>query len=615
MTDEGTDKPTDRGTTRRAFLRRTGLTTAGVAALTTAGTVTATTVRPAPALATPGGWRPDPDSPRFTLAVMPDTQYLFDEDRIHPAPLQASLSYLLDRGAADNIVFLAHLGDLTQNGQQGEIDRISDVFATLDRHGVPYSVLAGNHDVSGDDQRGDTPYLRAFGPKRFAHAPGYGGASADGYNSYHLFRAAGRDWLLLALDWRPSAGGLAWAAGVLRKHPSLPAILTTHELADTDETGHAVLSAFGQHLWDELVSGNDQIFLTLNGHFWPAGRAVLPNRAGHDVHVHLTNYQNRYYGGAAMIRLYRFDLARDTIDVETVAPWILGQRPAARNPLARQEIELTDPADSFSVPIDFADRFAGFAPVPPRPPRPVRDLLVPGTVAYWRFDDPGATSQVADRSGHGNHLTVDGTGTAPAWSADHHPDQPTHGSLYLDGRGDPLTGCYLRTGQGAPLNAATFRSGYTIEAFFKLPADWDPAQSAWTGLLSRRGRSGEAGRTGGDPQEPIATLSLSGDRELQWAMYPLNQNGASTNWGHELPLGTWWHVAVVNDGRHTVMYVDGCEVVRNPATPAIGITTLTRPWLLGGYDYGGTLNQVFHGWIGDVRIADRALPSDRFMLA
>ena len=43
------------------------------------------------------------------------------------------------------------------------------------------------------------------------------------------------------------------------------------------------------------------------------------------MHLHITNYQNRYYGGAAMIRLYHFDLDRDTIDVETFSPWILDQ--------------------------------------------------------------------------------------------------------------------------------------------------------------------------------------------------------------------------------------------------------------------------------------------------
>ena len=48
---------------------------------------------------------------------------------------------------------------------------------------------------------------------------------------------------------------------------------------------------------------------------------------------------------------------------------------------------------------------------------------------------------------------------------------------------------------------------------------------------------------------------------------------------------------------------------------AVGISTLGRPWMIGGYSYGGRLDQVFHGWIGDVRIVDRPLPVGRFMTA
>ena len=131
--------------------------------------------------------------------------------------------------------------------------------------------------------------------------------------------------------------------------------------------------------------------------------------------------------------------------------------------------------------------------------------------------------------------------------------------------------------------------------------------------MCRRGRSGDAGKAGGDTEEPVVTLSLSDGHALQWAVYPLNQDGAVTNWSHELPLNTWWHGAVVNDGRHTTLYVNGCPVARNPSTPATGLTTLGLPWLLGGYEYGGKIDQIMHGWIGDVRLVDRALPVRDFM--
>ena len=605
---------------RRGLLRAAGLAGAATTVLPLAQI-------PAPAAPAQLTWLPDTENGRFTLVVMPDTQYLFDEDRGNPAPLDASLRWILEHSEEQNIVFLAHLGDLTQNGLRSEFDQIGSAFTVLDRAGAGYSVLAGNHDIrsSTDDQRGDSAYLRTFGPQRFTGTPTFGGASPDGYNGYHVFRAAGRDWLVLALDWRPSAAGIAWAQSVIDAHPRTPVILTTHELAFADDSGEAHLSDFGRSLWDGLIARNEQIFLTLNGHFWPAGRAVLHNDAGHDVHVHVTNYQDRYYGGAAMIRLYHFDLARKTIDVQTVSPYFLGLAAGDRTLLQRLEVELTTSADYFSVPVDFSRRSAGFDPVPVRPPRPAGDLLVPGTLAYWRFDSgqaDGATVAegvaIRDASGHGNDLLrVTMPGSAPralTWSAEHDTDQPAHASLRFDSSRTPTKGAYLRTADGAPLNALTFEAGYTIEAFVKLPTDFTDGH-AWCGLLTRMGTGGDAGKTGDDPKEPAGCLNLSGGAEVQWAVFPLNQNRISTNWSHLLPLGVWWHLAVVNDGTHTTMYIDGCPVLRNPSTPAVGIAGTGAYWMLGAYHYDRIVEQSFYGWLGDVRIVGRALPTSEFLNA
>jgi hypothetical protein len=103
--------------------------------------------------------------------------------------------------------------------------------------------------------------------------------------------------------------------------------------------------------------------------------------------------------------------------------------------------------------------------------------------------------------------------------------------------------------------------------------------------------------------------------EPQWNVYPLNLAYPTTNWGQGLPEDTWWHLAVVSDGNRTVMYVQGCPTVDNPSIRSAGLTQLALPWALGGYEYGGTINQIFHGWIGDVRIVNRPLGVSEFMIA
>jgi len=155
--------------------------------------------------------------------------------------------------------------------------------------------------------------------------------------------------------------------------------------------------------------------------------------------------------------------------------------------------------------------------------------------------------------------------------------------------------------------------GYTIEAYVKLPADFGDAH-AWCGLFSRMGTGAQAGKTGDDPLEPAGTLNLDGGGALQWAVFPLDQNKIITNWSHQLPRNAWWHVAVVNDGTHTVMYVDGCPVVGNPSTPSAGVASTGEFWMLGAYDYNRVVEQTYYGWLGDVRVVDHALPVGKFML-
>ncbi|TWE23380.1 LamG-like jellyroll fold domain-containing protein [Prauserella muralis] len=616
------NSPEPRHVRRRLVLQAAVGTPAAVAAASTLGT-------PGAAAATIGG-RADTDSPRFTLAVLPDTQYLIDEGGSDPEPVRDTLNYVVRNQGRSNTVFLAHLGDVTEHGTEAEMRTADTVFRAV--HGkLPYSVLGGNHDVSGDDQRGDTPYLRTFGPSRFARMRTYRGSSPDGYNSYHVFTAGGRSWLLLALDWRVSDAGLAWTRGVLAQHPELPAILTTHDLVWADDDGHAHLSGHGQRLWDGVIRGHDQIFLALGGHYWPPGRTTLTNDAGNPVHLHITNYQDRYYGGAGMLRTYSFDLVRGAIDVETFSPWLLGKKEHRRTPLEAETVELTSDVDHFSVSIDFAERFAGFAPVVVPPPRPASAVMPRGTVAYWRFDGAGlgeagtdgrviAPGTVArDLTGNGNDLRAqrlhDSAPEVLTWSAEHHDAQPAHASLRFDGGKSPDRGAVLRTGANAPLNSMRFESGYTIETFVKLPEPFE-GDHAWMGILSWEGKARDAGKfSGWSADEPTCSLNLSPERFLQFVVYPVPVDADPTSWSHAVPVGRWMHLAVVNDGRRTVLYVDGSRIARNAAEYSRGISTLGKPFALGGTQFNEQYGQGFYGWIGDTRIVSRALRPEEFLTA
>ena len=93
--------PPAKGADRRAFLRNAGLAGAGAVALSslTAATASADTSSSDGAqLSSAGRWEPDTESLRFTLAVMPDTQFLYwgSQGSVNPAPQEASFRYVLE---------------------------------------------------------------------------------------------------------------------------------------------------------------------------------------------------------------------------------------------------------------------------------------------------------------------------------------------------------------------------------------------------------------------------------------------------------------------------------------------------------------------------------------
>ena len=109
-----------------------------------------------------------------------------------------------------------------------------------------------------------------------------------------------------------------------------------------------------------------------------------------------------------------------------------------------------------------------------------------------------------------------------------------------------------------------------------------------------------------------------------WTIYTPEGEYAVTAANIHMALGTWeqeHHVnaaeasvlAVVNDGRRTVLYVDGSRIARNPTQPSTGIATLGKPFVLGATQFDESYGQGLYGSLGDTRIVNRALPVRDFL--
>jgi Concanavalin A-like lectin/glucanases superfamily len=250
--------------------------------------------------------------------------------------------------------------------------------------------------------------------------------------------------------------------------------------------------------------------------------------------------------------------------------------------------------------------------------------VIPGTLAYWRFEGQNGTPvpqggiAVRDLSGNGNDLTrvtlPNGTATDMVYTQEFHPAQPSRGSLFINGNSSQ-GGAYLRTADMAPLNLQTFKNGYTVEAFVRFPEDCcggDP----WMGVLARQGTQGDLGvTTAGDPNNPAVTLSVSPSDEFQWAIQPFSQPDLVTDWSFRTPTLTWFHVALVNDGKTTKLYINGSEDVRNSHDLSVGLQSTGEFWMVGATQYARTVGPALYGWLGDVRIVNRPLTVREFMIS
>src|SRR5690606_20889646 len=164
-----------------------------------------------------------------------------------------------------------------------------------------------------------------------------------------------REYLVLALDWRVSANTAAWAQQVLDEHPTLPTILTTHQLMNIAGDGEtAIFTEHGAMLWDTLIRNNDQIFLTLNGHHHGEAMMVAKNDFGRDVVLVVVDYQSGFWGGNGMMQLISVDETDNLLQFRSYSPWVAAIPEEERRPqdeLSRWE---------FDVPMHFGSRFANF---------------------------------------------------------------------------------------------------------------------------------------------------------------------------------------------------------------------------------------------------------------
>src|SRR5256712_4254968 len=271
-------------------------------------------------------------APDFTLATLPDTQYYVDFlTASNPQIFTAQTNWIVANQIPLNIAFVSHLGDVTQNIDQYEIEwqRANTSMTVLDQSTIPHGMSPGNHDETAGGVANF--YDQYFPVSRFQGFPwyiGYLGQEADdpvnrqNKNNYELFSVGGLDFLVIhvEMDWPDCS--VAWADKIIKRYPNRRVILSTHLFLNTSNARptSAQFRSNGtsaESVWQQIIKTNCNVFMVVNGHYPGEGRRTDLNNCGKPVHQVLMDYQSRPNGGDGWLRYFVFKPLQNKIAAYT----------------------------------------------------------------------------------------------------------------------------------------------------------------------------------------------------------------------------------------------------------------------------------------------------------
>jgi len=253
-----------------------------------------------------------PVVPATTVIVLPDTQFYASD---HPAIFAAQTQWILDHRLDRRIALVLHEGDLVDTPNDAHQWDIAYASMHVLDNLVPYLIAVGNHDEdAGRNATGVDWINNKFAVWMFASRPWFGGTFTANKidNSYALVDIAGRQWLVLSLEFAPRNAVVTWADGILRAHSDRPAIVLTHGYLYADGNRYSATaqpaqpfepsgynftplegSNDGEALWQNLILPNRNVQLVLSGHTLHNAAARRTDTRPDGTHVHqiLANYQ------------------------------------------------------------------------------------------------------------------------------------------------------------------------------------------------------------------------------------------------------------------------------------------------------------------------------------
>lgn len=258
---------------------------------------------------------------QFSFVWFTDTQYYSES---YPHIYESQVNWMVEQADNLNLKYVFHTGDLVDKHYDMKQWEVADRnMKILDDAGIPYGVLAGNHDV-GHKEMDYTTYYEYFGDHRFKDKPYFGGSYLNNRGHYDLISAEGNDFIMIYMGWGVDEDGIKWMNDVLEKYPNRKAILNFHEYL----LASGSRSPIADKIYEEVVKPNKNVFAILAGHYHNAQTLVDEiddngdGKADRVVYQMLANYQAGPEGGQGFLRILTFDPETNTMDVKTYSPYL-----------------------------------------------------------------------------------------------------------------------------------------------------------------------------------------------------------------------------------------------------------------------------------------------------
>lgn len=286
----------------------------------------------------------------FMIAVIGDTQYYTEDEGRNGQHIQHfrdKIDWITNNRVDSNIVYVISVGDIANNYDhsdavtQDQWIKASNVYASLENisdltDGLPYGVIAGNHDVGYNSPWGISPfYVQYFGHSRYSNRSYYQGEFPIGVgtneNHYDFVDAGPIKLMIVYLRWQPNPvsaeAAYNWAYQRMAENPDRKAIVVTHYSVhgsrDSDLDGKLDWGLQNEtysqaaHIYDRLKE-LPNFFMTIGGHVSGEGRRN-DTYNGSLVKSLTVNYQGQAYP-PGLLRVMKFSSQKDRIHFMTFIP-------------------------------------------------------------------------------------------------------------------------------------------------------------------------------------------------------------------------------------------------------------------------------------------------------